>query len=153
MKQVRGDASGRRRGGHGALANKRAADSHANALALTIHELRTAGFISRSALADELNRAGISTAHGGRWHRTTVTRILTRLGLVIWGKDARINNGQAKKRAADVRAEMLASTIAEIQNAGFIYINAITRELIERDTYAEGRQMAPNQREATAAAP
>jgi hypothetical protein len=75
------------------------------------------------------------------------------LGLVIWGKDARINNGQAKKRAADVRAEMLASTIAEIQNAGFIYINAITRELIERDTYAEGRQMAPNQREATAAAP
>ena len=43
-----------------------------------------------------------------------------------------MNNGQAKKRAADVRAEMLASTIAEIQNAGFISINAITRELSER---------------------
>jgi hypothetical protein len=133
MEREHAETTIRRRGGHGALANKRAADSRANALASTIHELRAAGFISRSALADELNRAGIPTAQGGRWHRTTVTRILTRLGLITWGKDARINNGQAKKRAADVRAKALASTIAEIQNAGFIYINAITRELIERE--------------------
>jgi hypothetical protein len=133
MKPARGQASGRRHGGHGALANKRAADSRANALASTIRELRAAGFLSRSALADELNRREIPTARGGRWHRTTATRILTRLGLITRGKDARINNGQAKKRAADVRAEMLASTIAKIQNAGFISINAITRELSERE--------------------
>ena len=133
MKPARGQASGRRHGGHGALANKRAANSRANALASTIRELRAAGFLSRSALADELNRRGILAALGGRWHRTTVTRILTRLGLITWGNDARINNGQAKKRAADVRAKALASTIAKIQNAGFISINAITRELIERE--------------------
>ena len=59
--------------------------------------------------------------------------MLTRLGLITWGEDARINNGQAKKHAADVRAKGLASTIAKIQNAGFISINAITRELSERN--------------------
>jgi Recombinase len=133
LKQARGDASDRRRGRHGALANKRAADSRANALASTIRELRAAGFTSRSALADELNRAGIPTAHGGRWHRTTVTRILTRLGLVTMGKDARINNGRAKKHAADARAKALAATIAKLRKAGFVSINAIARELSERE--------------------
>ena len=59
--------------------------------------------------------------------------MLTRLGLITWGEDARINNGQAKQRAADVRARALASTIAKIQNAGFVSINAITRELSERE--------------------
>src|ERR1700760_214395 len=98
MKQVRGnDASGRH--GHGALANKRAADSRANALAPTIREVLAAGVLSRSALADELNRREMPAVHGGRWHRTTVTRMLTRLGLITWGEDARINNGQAKKHA------------------------------------------------------
>jgi hypothetical protein len=84
-------------------------------------------------LAEELNRRGIPTAHGGKWHRTTVTRILTRLGLITWGKDGRINNGQAKKHAADARAGTLVSTIAKIQKAGFVSINAITRELRERE--------------------
>jgi hypothetical protein len=51
--------------------------------------------------------------------------MLTRLGLITWGEDARINNGQAKKHAADVRAKGLASTIAKI--------HAITRELSERN--------------------
>jgi hypothetical protein len=132
------------RGGNGALANKQAADSRANALASMIRELRAAGFLSRSALADELNRAGIPTVHGGRWHRTTVTRILTRLGLITWGKDARINNGQAKKHAADMRAETLASTIAKIQKDGFISINAIARELSEREIpTAQGGKWRP----------
>jgi len=59
--------------------------------------------------------------------------MLTRLGLITWGKDARINNGQAKRHAADVRAKALASTVVKIQNAGFVSINAITRELSERE--------------------
>ena len=133
MERVRGERSSRSRGMHGALANMRAADVRANALASIISELRAAGFISRRSLAAELNRRGIPTAQGGRWHRTTVTRMLTRLGLITWGKDARINNGQAKKRAADARAEALAPTIAKIQSAGFVSINAITRELSERE--------------------
>ena len=82
MEQARGKASSRRRGKHGAFANKRAADARARALASTLRELKAAGFISRRALADELNRRGIPTARGGRWHYTTVVRMLTRLGLL-----------------------------------------------------------------------
>ena len=133
MKQVRGETSSRRRGVQGALANKRAADSRANALASTLRELRVAGFISRRALANELNQRRIPTAQGGKWHYTTVVRMLKRLGLLTWGIDARINNGQAKMHAADVRAKAMAPTIAKIQNAGFVSIHAITRELRERE--------------------
>jgi hypothetical protein len=121
------------RGGHGALANTRAADARAQALVSTVRELMAPGFVSRRALAEELNRRGIQTAHGGKWHYTTVVRMLKRQGLLTWGTGARINNGQAKKHAADVRAKALASTIGKIQNAGFVSINAITRELSERE--------------------
>jgi hypothetical protein len=69
-------------------------------MASTIRELRAAGFISRQAMADELNRRKIPTARGGRWQYTTVLRMLTRLGLRISGKGGRINNGQESKRAA-----------------------------------------------------
>jgi len=93
----------------------RRAELHAAAYASTIEELRSAGFVSRRALADELNQRGIPTARGGRWHYTTVVRMLTRLGLLTWGKGGRINNGQAKKHAADARAKALAPTIAELQ--------------------------------------
>ena len=112
---------------------KRRAELHAAACASTIQELRSAGFVSRRALAQELNRRGTPTALGGKWHYTTVVRMLTRLGLPTWGAGARVNNGQAKKLAADARAEALAPTIANIQSAGFVSINAITRELRERE--------------------
>src|SRR5258707_14886431 len=105
---VRGEASSRSRRIHGALANKRAADSRANALVPTIRELRAAGFISRRALADQLNRRRIPTARGGSWHYTTVVRMLTRLGLLTSGKGA----------AADARAKALASTIRSLQAGG-----------------------------------
>jgi hypothetical protein len=85
MEQVSGGTSSRKRGGHGALANKQAADSRARALVSTIRELRAAGFVSRRALAEELNRSAIPTARGGRWHYTTVVRMLTRLGLKTHG--------------------------------------------------------------------
>jgi hypothetical protein len=68
-----GGTSSRRRGVQVGLANKRAADSRARALVQIIQELRVAGIISRPALAQELSRRGIPTAHGGKWHTNTVT--------------------------------------------------------------------------------
>jgi hypothetical protein len=125
---VRGEASSRRRGIHGASANKRPADIRARALASTLRELEAAGFKTRRALADELNRRGIPTALGGRWHYTTVVRMLTRLGLITLGK-GRTNNRLAHKRAADARAKPLAATVRKLRRAGFVSIKAIAREL------------------------
>jgi DNA-binding HxlR family transcriptional regulator len=99
-------------------------------LASTLHELRAAGFISRRALADELNRRETPTRLGGKWHRNTVARVLARLGLVTNG---RINNGLAHKRAADERAKALASTIRELQAKNLVSFRAIARELTERE--------------------
>jgi Recombinase len=101
MEQGRGEASPGKRGVRGALANKLEADFRAHALVSIIRELMASGFVSRRALAEELNRKGIPTAHGGKWHYTTVVRMLKRQGLLSWGKGARINNGQAKKHAAE----------------------------------------------------
>ena len=88
-------------------------------------------FISHRALADELNRRRIPAALGGRWHLTTVVRMLTRLGLITLG-NGRTNNSLAHKRAANARAKALASTIRKLRKAGFVSINAIARELNER---------------------
>ena len=129
MEQLSGGASSRRGGGHGALALKQAADSRAHALASTIRKVLSAGFVSRRALADELNRRGIPTARGGSWHYTTVVRTLTRLGLITKGAT---NNGLSNKKAADARAKALASTIRKLRKAGFVAIKAIARELNER---------------------
>jgi arylsulfatase A-like enzyme len=132
MERERGETSSHRRGVHGALANKRAADARALALVSTIRELRAAGIISRPTLAHELNRRGILTAHGGKWHTTTVVRMLARLGLLTSGNGGRINNGQAGKRAADARAEAFGPTIRKLRRAGVVSITAIARELNER---------------------
>lgn len=126
MDQERGGASSRRRGALTALKNKRAAVSRAHALASTIRKLMAAGFVSKRALADELNRRGLPTALGGSWHRTSVGRMLTRLGLIAKG---RVNNGLASKRAADARARALALTIRELQAKGYVSLSAIAREL------------------------
>jgi hypothetical protein len=115
------------------LALKRAADSRAHASASTIRKLIAAGFVSRRALADELNRRGIPAARGGRWHYTTVVRVLSRLGLLTSGKGGRINNGQASKQGADARAKALASTIRALQVKGHVSFSAIARELNARE--------------------
>jgi hypothetical protein len=85
------------------------------------------GFVSQHALAKELNRRKIPTAHEGRWHRTTVQRLLLRLGLAGNG-----NNALAIRRIADARAEALGPTIRELRKAGFVSSLAIARELNER---------------------
>jgi DNA invertase Pin-like site-specific DNA recombinase len=41
-----------------------------------IEELRTEGAVSLRAIADGLNRAGLSTARGGRWTGTQVMRVI-----------------------------------------------------------------------------
>jgi hypothetical protein len=61
------------------LAFKRPADVRAEALGPTIHKLRKAGFVSIKAIARELNEREIPTARGGKWHRTSVRRLLRRL--------------------------------------------------------------------------
>jgi hypothetical protein len=144
MEREHAETALRQRGVQGGLANKRAADSRARALVQIIQELRAAGFVSRRALAHELNRRRTPTALGGKWHYTTVVRMLTRLGLLTWGAGVRVNNGQSKK-LADARAEALAPTIAKIQSAGFVSINAITRELREREIpTAQGGKWHPS---------
>ena len=93
----------------------------------TIRELMAAGFVSQHALAKELNRRKIPTTSKGRWHRTTVQRLLFRLGLAGNG-----NNGLAIRRIADAQAEAVGPTIHELRKAGFVTIKAIARELNER---------------------
>ena len=116
------------------MAGKKAADVRARALLPTIRKLMASDFISRQAMADELNRRKTPTARGGKWQYTTVLRMLTRLGLRISGKGARIHNGQESKRAADARAKALASHIRKLQAKGFVSSNSIAQELNARDT-------------------
>jgi Recombinase len=97
-------------------------------MASTIRELMAAGFVSQRELADELNRRGIPTALGGSWHRTTVARMLPRVGLITSGNR---NIGRTNKRAADARAKALASTIRTLQARGLVSLGAIARELNE----------------------
>jgi len=94
-----GMTSSSTRGGNGAVANKRAADMRAKALAAVIHSLRAAGFASCRALAHELNVRKIPSAQGGRWHRTTVARVLNRLaGLRILVKDQSCASQHRRRR-------------------------------------------------------
>jgi hypothetical protein len=80
MAKARGTTPSRRRGGHGALANKRAADRHAKTLAAIIREIRRAGYTTHRDICEELNRLKVPTARGGEWSVTTVARLLARLG-------------------------------------------------------------------------
>jgi len=61
-----------------APANRRAADERARALLPVIRPKLVAGKSLRQ-IADELNRDGVPTARGGRWHLATVQRLLARL--------------------------------------------------------------------------
>ena len=69
----------RKRGGHGASANKRAADLYAYDIAPIIAELKASGIVLSRAIADELRKQQVRTARGGSWYPTTVARLLARL--------------------------------------------------------------------------
>jgi hypothetical protein len=113
----------------GATANQLVANYRAAALAPTIRGFMAAGFISYQALADELNRRRIPTPLGGSWHRTTIVRMVARLGLTT--SDNR-NSGRTSKPAANVRAEAFSSTIQNLRKAGFVSVSAVARELNRR---------------------
>ena len=131
MKQRGKGSSRRRRGTQGTMAAKRAADDRALALLATIRELIAAGFASDGGLTNELNRKGITGARGGRWHRSSMRRLLTRLRQLT-SKHGGTNNNLALKRVADMRAEALRSTILEVRTAGFVSGKAIAQELNAR---------------------
>ena len=65
--------------GNNVLANKQAADVRAKALASTIRALQAKGLVSSKTIARQLNERGIRTALSGKWHKTSVTRLLHRL--------------------------------------------------------------------------
>jgi hypothetical protein len=79
MAKGRGKTPSRKRGEEGALANKRAADRHATALAPIIREIRRAGYTTLRDMSEELNRMNVPTVRGGRWQPMTVARVLARL--------------------------------------------------------------------------
>ena len=128
MEQANQGISPRKSESSGATANQLAANSHAAALALTIRGLMAVGFVTQQALRGELNRRGIQAAHGGMWHRTSIARVLIRLGLIKSGSG---NNGLALTRAANIRAEALGPTILKLRKAG-LTVEAIARELNKR---------------------
>jgi hypothetical protein len=51
----------------------------AQALAPIIREIQSAGIVSQEGIALELNARGVLATYGGKWHKTTVTRLLHRL--------------------------------------------------------------------------
>jgi DNA invertase Pin-like site-specific DNA recombinase len=65
--------------GRAALA--RAADEFASSLIPVIQAIRNAGAATLSEIATELNRRGIRSARGGKWHRSSVANLLHRTNL------------------------------------------------------------------------
>jgi DNA invertase Pin-like site-specific DNA recombinase len=55
------------------------AQERAQNLRAIIVDVKAAGITSVRAIADELNRRAILTARGGRWHATSVVRLLERI--------------------------------------------------------------------------
>jgi DNA invertase Pin-like site-specific DNA recombinase len=50
-----------------------------NKEAVAVADVRSSGITSVRAIADELNRRAILTARGGRWHATSIVRLLERI--------------------------------------------------------------------------
>jgi DNA invertase Pin-like site-specific DNA recombinase len=58
----------------------RNADQHARDLEPVVEDIRAGGATSLRAIATEMNVRGMLTRRGGRWHVSTVTNLLDRLG-------------------------------------------------------------------------
>lgn len=55
------------------------ADAHARNLAPVVESLRSEGLTSLAAMAEALNKRGMLTPRGGRWHKSSVRNLLERL--------------------------------------------------------------------------
>jgi len=99
-------------------------------LVATIRDVRCGCFVSRRALAVSLTRRGITDARCGGLAYTNVVSILTRLA------DHVRRAGSTMDWSSTVRGHAtraLAPTIRKLRLAGFFSINAIARELNERE--------------------
>lgn len=56
------------------------ADALAESLRATMEEIKESGTTSFSGIAKKLNAQKIKTARGGKWHPSSVKRLLERLG-------------------------------------------------------------------------
>src|SRR3954464_1018988 len=78
-------AAALRRSAQGGMALRatvaRNAERHARDLAPVIDDIRAGGATSLRSIAAELNDRGMLTRRGGRWHVSTVTNLLERLGM------------------------------------------------------------------------
>ena len=99
------------------------------AVASTVRELRATGFVSRKTIAAELNRRGVPTERSGRWHLTTVHRMMKRLGM---SETVNASGPGVIRWLALNRAYALAPIIREIQSAGSVSQRDIARELNAR---------------------
>jgi hypothetical protein len=61
------------------LAHRNAADARARNLAPIVREFRASGVLTVRALTRALNEGGIPTARRGKWHPSSVSRLLQRL--------------------------------------------------------------------------
>jgi DNA invertase Pin-like site-specific DNA recombinase len=62
--------------------------AEATAYAVTIRERIAAAILAGASttreIADHLNRVGMPSRQGGRWHPASVTRVMRRLGISLW---------------------------------------------------------------------
>src|ERR1700716_2209270 len=65
--------------GRGVLA--RAADEFASGLIPAVQAIRASGALTLASMAIELNRRGIRSARGGKWHRSSVANLIHRKNL------------------------------------------------------------------------
>ncbi|WP_395541548.1 recombinase family protein [Neotabrizicola sp. sgz301269] len=61
------------------LAKQQAALARAHDLSDVLQDVQASGITTLSGMAEELNRRGIKTARGGRWHASSVCNVLSRL--------------------------------------------------------------------------
>jgi DNA invertase Pin-like site-specific DNA recombinase len=75
----RGVAISDANGALGRAAQVAKARDNANALSPVLLELKAEGIVSFTAMADALNSRQIATQRGGRWHASSVSRLLARI--------------------------------------------------------------------------
>jgi len=68
-------------GSLGRAALARAAEEFASSLTPVVQAIRATGALTLASMAIELNRRGIRSARGGKWHRSSVANLLSRTQL------------------------------------------------------------------------
>ncbi len=102
--------------------NKEAADKFAKKMKPVFLELAAAGRIGTSAITTELNKRELKGPRGGNWHRTTVGRVLKRLG-----KDFEVEMRIAYKKYDDANQTKLFGKpldISELEKLAADYKNS-----------------------------